>query len=252
MDEETLIETPTPKAEIFISRSNQTHGPYPRNVIENWINTGKINRYDLACTDKTPWQPVAKLLWPDQFAKATSGLTGKQWGLIIAVMGGFIVVAGIVRSLDNPKESSLTSNSAYQTQSATNNRLAPMPADKKADVLALMNLTDDLDKVVKNRGKTKNAWALYTAYYTQAHDKFAAIYPSLPKNDARMMLYNMMDAYENVGALMVGKPEVKTNESPDNMLLVADMRKALLKRILDNNLTPDMIKILESLRGQDE
>ncbi|HKO96535.1 MAG TPA: hypothetical protein VJU86_06075 [Pyrinomonadaceae bacterium] len=59
MSDQIPDETPTPKAEIFISRNNQTHGPYPCNVIENWIHTGKINRYDLACTDTTPWQPIA-------------------------------------------------------------------------------------------------------------------------------------------------------------------------------------------------
>ena len=134
----------------------------------------------------------------------------------------------------------------------TTDRLAPMSANQKADVIAVMNLTDDLDDVGKNRRKTKNAWALYIARYTKAHDKFNEVYPSLPKNDARMMLYNMIDAYENVGSLMLGKYEGKTKESPDTMLMVADIRKALLKRILDSNLTPEMVKILESLREQDK
>ena len=67
-----------------------------------------------------------------------------------------------------------------------------------------------------------------------------------------MMLYNTMDAYENVGALMLGNYQGKTKESPDTMLTVAGIRKALLKRILNNNLTPDMITILETLREQDK
>lgn len=146
--------------------------------------------------------------------------------------------------------SSGTSN--RRTTTGKEDRLAPMSGNQKADVTAVMNLTDDLDDLGKNRRKTKNAWALYTAKYTKAHNKFNEVYPSLPKNDARMMLYNTMDAYENVGALMLGKYEGKTKESPDTMLLVAGMRKAFLKRILDNNLTPEMIKILEPLREQDK
>ena len=99
--------------------------------------------------------------------------------------------------------SSGTTNSTRTT--VKDDRLAPMSANQKADVIAVMNLTDDLDDVGKSRRKTKNAWALYIAKYTKAHDKFNEVYPSLPKNDARMMLYNMMDAYENVGSLMLGQ-----------------------------------------------
>ncbi len=99
MSDEPRADASEPKAEIFISRNNQTHGPYPRHVVESWINTGKINRYDLACTDNTPWQPVGKLLWPAQYAKATSGLTGKQWALIIGAIVGFVVLIAIARLL---------------------------------------------------------------------------------------------------------------------------------------------------------
>src|SRR5207253_39803 len=88
----------------------------PRDVVENWINTGKINRYDLACTDKTSWQPIAKVLWPDQFAKAKSGLTGKQWGLIVTAIIGFMVLAAVVSNFDNQQKASVgaSQNSSYQ------------------------------------------------------------------------------------------------------------------------------------------
>src|SRR5437870_6683167 len=100
MPNETTADTSAAKAEIFISRNNQTHGPYPRDVVANWIGTGKINRFDLACTDQTPWQPVERLLWPERFAQpratdipvTTTGLTGKQLALIIALP---VVVVGL-------------------------------------------------------------------------------------------------------------------------------------------------------------
>src|SRR5262249_47772493 len=88
------------------------------NVIENWVNTGKINRGDLACTDSTPWQPVAKLLWPEQFAATTGGLSGKQWGIIIAAILGFVVLAAIASILDNAQKSE---TSAAKTNSQNTN-----------------------------------------------------------------------------------------------------------------------------------
>ncbi len=132
MPDEPTADGSEPKAEIFISRNNQTHGPYPRHVIESWINTGKINRGDLACTDKTPWQPVAQLLWPVQYAKATSGLTGKQWALIIGAIAVFIVLIAITNSFDSQRGSSLSaSSSTYQ----------PPPESPKA--AALRNVSID-------------------------------------------------------------------------------------------------------------
>ena len=123
MPDEPSADTPTAKPDIFISRNNQTHGPYPRDVVENWINTGKINRYDLACTDKTPWQPIAKLLGPDQFAKATSGFTGKQWGLIVAAIVGLMILAAVVSYFDNQQKGSVATGSSV----GSNNLSAATP-----------------------------------------------------------------------------------------------------------------------------
>lgn len=146
--------------------------------------------------------------------------------------------------------SSGTNNKPETTPSV--DRLAPLTDTQKADILVVMKMTEDLDSISKNRRKNKNAWALYVAKYTPTHEKFEQVYSSLPKNDARMMLYNMMEAYENVGSLLLGKFEGKTKESPDDMILVAGIRKALLKRIVEGNLTPEMIKLLEDVRQQDK
>ena len=106
MSDDATPENTTSEADIYISRNNQTHGPYPRKVVEDWISTRKVNQYDLACTDKTPWQPVGKLLWPHQFAKASSGLTAKQWGVILGVGAVIFVLAVIAGVLEDKRKSS--------------------------------------------------------------------------------------------------------------------------------------------------
>ena len=131
MPDEPNADAPVPKAEIFISRNNQTHGPYPRDVVANWINTGKVNRLDLACTNETPWQPVAKLLWPDppvapapaQSAVTTTGLSGKHLALIIGGVILFVVLivfAVVLDSARQPSRSVTTKTSSSQTTTTGN------------------------------------------------------------------------------------------------------------------------------------
>jgi len=60
--EEKPAEKPAEKAEIFISRNQQTLGPYPRDLVGQWVATGKLSRYDTACTQDTAWMPLYSLL----------------------------------------------------------------------------------------------------------------------------------------------------------------------------------------------
>jgi hypothetical protein len=130
-------------------------------------------------------------------------------------------------------------------------RLAPLINEQKAAVLAVVRDTDELDTIYKRRSTSTNALALYIEKYSQAHDKFEQLYGSLPKNDARMMLYNMMEVYENVGSLWMENERREATASPDTLMTIAQLRKALLTKIIEGTLTPEMVKTLEDLRHQD-
>ena len=62
-----------------------------------------------------------------------------------------------------------------------------------------------------------------------------------------MMLYNTMVGYRNVRAAWQGK----IKEPHDVMMLIARLRKALLKKILEGNLSPEEIEMLEAVRQND-
>ncbi len=132
MPDETRADTPTATANIFISRNNQTHGPYPRDVIENWINTGKINRYDLACTEKRLGNPSQSCSGLTDLRKLQAASPGNNGLLIIAIIAGVVVFGALANNSDNQQKSSATSGSA--TNSTTSK-------DQMADI----------DKSAKNR-----------------------------------------------------------------------------------------------------
>jgi hypothetical protein len=155
MPDEPTTDAPTAKAEIFISRNNQTHGPYPRDVVASWINTGKVNRFDLACTDQTPWQPVEKLLWPERFVASapaptpvsSTGMTGKQLALIIGGVTAFallIIVAAVVDIAQKPSAPAPTKTSSSQIASTGN------PAH---DILLSLSPSDQATSLGKSVGE---------------------------------------------------------------------------------------------------
>jgi hypothetical protein len=128
LPETPTAETAEPKADIFISRNNQTHGPYPRHVIESWINTRKINRYDLACTNETPWQPVTKLLWPQKIAPSPKTSIGTV-PLIVAGIFALAALGLVIAQFDDRQKSS-------NTQFVSNATPSPLPTqadDSEAD-----------------------------------------------------------------------------------------------------------------------
>lgn len=90
---------------ISIQRNGQVFGPYPREVIQQWIARGQVYKHDLGCRDLVEgWQPLGKLLWPEQFSKAGT-LSGKQWAWIVAAVVGFIALGTLTSSLNNNNNS---------------------------------------------------------------------------------------------------------------------------------------------------
>ncbi len=145
-----------------------------------------------------------------------------------------------------------SSGSLNKSDNASANRLAPLTNEQKADVLSIVKGIDELDAIYDQRSKKRDSLALYAGKYEQVHEKFEPIHSSLPNGDARMMLYNMMEGYQNVGSVWLGNVQGKIKESPDATMLAARMRKVLLKKILEGNLKPAEIKLLEILRQQDK
>lgn len=144
------------------------------------------------------------------------------------------------------------SSETQNTNPEVSDRLAPLTDTQKVGVIAIIKGTDEIDVIYDRRSNSRIAVARYTEKFEQTHEKFEQVYAALPKNDARMMLYNMMQGYENVGSLLLAKSQRKSSESPDPMMLAARMRKVLLKKIVDGNLSQDEKRVIEVLRQQDK
>jgi hypothetical protein len=115
-----------------------------------------------------------------------------------------------------------------------------------------MRDTDELDNIYKSADTPSRKADRFNAQFKKAFTNFQRVHDSLPKNDARMMLYNMMDGYGQAGLLVVGKGRGVTNEDAAPSMLAAGMRKVLLKHILTGKLSDDEKKLLIMLRQQDK
>jgi len=83
-------------------------------VVQKWIASGQVRKHDLGCRDLVEgWQPLGKLLWPEEFSKAGT-FSGKQWIWIVAAIVGMILFGLVVDSSKNNSNSTSASNSGQQ------------------------------------------------------------------------------------------------------------------------------------------
>jgi hypothetical protein len=126
-------------------------------------------------------------------------------------------------------------------------RLAPLTAQQQAAIQTVLNYTDQLDAIYDQRAKTRLTPDLYHAKLEDTNEEYYRAYGVLPKNDARMMMSNMMEGYTNTGILLSSK-----QVDPTPTMAAARLRKEFLKDILAGNLKPEEKKMLETLRQQDQ
>lgn len=84
-------------------------------MVEKWIASRQVQKHDLGCRDLVEgWQPLGKLLWPEQFAAAGS-FSRKQWAWIIAAIVGFIGLLVFTKSFDSRRGAAPNGASYSQT-----------------------------------------------------------------------------------------------------------------------------------------
>lgn len=126
-------------------------------------------------------------------------------------------------------------------------RLAPLKDNQRVAVQRVIECTNELDTIFDHRGRNRNSAALYQAKLADATQEYYRAYSLLPKNDARMMMGNMIEAYTNIGPLLTAK-----KDDPTPLMAAARMRKVFLNHIVAGSVSNDERKILETLRRQDQ
>lgn len=123
--------------------------------------------------------------------------------------------------------------------------LPPITAQLKAELLNALKMTDELDALYK-RGCSS---AEFIAAALPVEGVVMGLQNKLPKTDPRHdLLVNSFTAYQSAAVAMKAN-EHGSGERPDETVAVAGLRKHLLTKILQGNLTPEEKKLYYTWRN---
>jgi hypothetical protein len=122
--------------------------------------------------------------------------------------------------------------------------LSPITVGLKDEILNALKMTDNLDALYK-RGCTS---AEFIAAATPIEGVFINFQNKLPKGDpGRDLLANTFGAYQQAAVAMIGH-ERGRGQRPDATIAVAELRKHLLRRVLQGDMTPEEEKVYYAWR----
>src|SRR6266513_3630604 len=124
--------------------------------------------------------------------------------------------------------------------------LPPITVKLNDELLNALRMTDKLDTLYK-RGCTS---AEFIAAATPIESVFINLHKQLPKGDpGRDLLANTFEGYQQTAIAMVAKEQGR-NARPDISISVARVRKGLLMKVLEGNMTPNERSLYQAwLRG---
>jgi hypothetical protein len=113
--------------------------------------------------------------------------------------------------------------------------LSPITVELKDEILNALKMTDELDALYK-RGCTS---AEFIAAATPVESVFMRLQYKLPKGDPRRdLLANTFEAYQEAAIAMTASEQGRAGR-PDVSISVAGLRKGLLMKVLEGNMTPN-------------
>lgn len=112
----------------------------------------------------------------------------------------------------------------------------------------VLETSDKIDILFKNNVKDARQ---YFNVQVKIEEKYFANKDLLPAGDTRaILLVNTVKAYQQVVNLITADEMGLAHDSPDEEMVKAMLRKALLRKIKSGKLTPDERKFVDDLRQQ--
>jgi hypothetical protein len=113
--------------------------------------------------------------------------------------------------------------------------LPPITVKLRDEILDALKMTDKLDALYK-RGCTS---AEFIAAATPIESVFINLHKQLPKGDPRRdLLANTFEAYQQTGVAMAANEQGR-GQRPDALIGAAGVRKGMLTKVLEGNMTPN-------------
>ena len=134
----------------------------------------------------------------------------------------------------NPASAAAQSSGQKQHGNIGIEGLPPITVESKAEIMNALKQTDRLDALYNHRCTS----AEFIAAATPIEGLFMNLQKKLPKGDPRRdLVVNTFEAYQQTAVAMKGY-ELGRAERPDALVAAAGIRKGLLTKILEGNLTP--------------
>jgi hypothetical protein len=100
---------------------------------------------------------------------------------------------------------------------------------QKANVMRLLKMTDDLDRVFRKKGDAKE----FAKRMAEIEREALELDSSLPRGDAaRDLTMNAIKAYQDAGLMWVSGQRSRDSEEVAAKILDAGMRKALVRKVV--------------------
>jgi hypothetical protein len=135
-------------------------------------------------------------------------------------------------------------------KSASKDKGFQLNATQKARIQDLLKGADELDQIYRKGSPGRVDLKAYDRVLQHMARQYLDVSPSLPRNDAPMMLCNMMDGYVQLGS---GLFQIRGYVPPAELearMAAAILRKQLLRNILAGKVTSAQFEILKTLRKQ--
>ena len=124
----------------------------------------------------------------------------------------------------------------------------PLTEAQSKWITDVLETSDKIDILFKNGVKDARQ---YFDVGSKVEEKYFANQDLLPAHDTRaILLANTVKAYQQVVALITANEIGQSDESPDEAMVKAILRKTLLRKIKGGKLTPDERKLVDDLRRQ--
>jgi hypothetical protein len=157
------------------------------------------------------------------------------------MLGSFLIFVAIFQVL-TPKQADPPSSVLKSLNNTVSYRTKLTPG-QKAEVLRILRMTDELDRIMRRKGNPKEFVEKLKAIQYQS----VSVEARLPKNDSvRDFFVNSINGYVEAAQLLISRRFSISSEEVNVEVMAANFRKVFAKKIIQGNLNESDKKVLQA------
>ena len=157
------------------------------------------------------------------------------------MLGSFLIFVAIFQAF-SPKQADPPASMLKSLNNAVSYRTKLTPG-QKAEVLRILQMTDELDRIMRRRGNSKQ----FVEKLKMIQYQSLSVEARLPKNDtARDFFVNSINGYVDAGQLLISRRFSMSSEEVTVEVMAANFRKVFAKKIIQGNLNENEKKVLQA------